>query len=109
MVNAEFEKLIGWSQEELEGKSWTEFVIEDYLDQFMDYHYKRTLEPDSAPKKYEFLFLRKDKSIGHGYVTIVIIPGTSQRIASIIDITELKRAEKELKKSEEEYHDYILR
>ena len=98
LVNAEFEKLSGWSKKDLEGKSWIKFVIEDNLDEMMGYHHKRTIDPDSAPKNYEFGFLRKDKSIGHGYITISSIPGTNQRIASIIDITEHKRADEELKR-----------
>ena len=50
------------------------------------------------PQNYEFNFLKKDGTSGDGYMTIETIPGTSQRVASIVDITDRKKSEKELHK-----------
>jgi PAS domain S-box-containing protein len=96
LVNTEFVRLTGFSQEEVEGKSWIEFVAEDFRERMMKYHLLRTMDK-SAPKNYEFRFIRKDGTIGDAYLTIESIPGTSQRIASIIDITDRKKSEKELR------------
>jgi PAS domain S-box-containing protein len=96
LVNTEFVRLTGFSQEEAEGKSWIEFVTEDDREKMMKYHLRRTMDK-SAPKNYEFRFIRKDGTVGDAYLTIESIPGTSQRIASIIDITDRKKSEKELR------------
>jgi PAS domain S-box-containing protein len=101
LVNTEFVRLTGFSQNEVEGKSWLEFVSEDDRERMMKYHLLRTMGGKSAPKNYEFHFLRKDGAIGDAYLTIESISGTSQRIASIIDITDRKKAEKELYKLNE--------
>ncbi|MBP1719216.1 MAG: putative sensor protein, partial [Deltaproteobacteria bacterium] len=40
LANGEFEKLSGYSREELEGKkSWTDFVVKDDLQKMKEYHY----------------------------------------------------------------------
>ncbi len=96
LVNSEFVRLTGFSRQEAEGESWIEFVHEDDRDRMIKYHLSRTLGSKIIPQNYEFRFLRKDSSIGEGYITIENIPGTSQRVASIMDITDRKKSEKEL-------------
>ncbi len=54
LVNSEFEKLSGYPQKEAIGKSWTEFVVKEDLDKMLSYHETRNLDPDLAPKNYEF-------------------------------------------------------
>lgn len=95
-VNKFFEKLSGYSKEEVEGKkSWTEFVTEEYLDEMKEYHYKRRKE--KAPKSYEFDFIDKDDEVHRMLLFIDVIPGTEKSVASLIDITELKEAEEKLR------------
>ncbi len=101
LVNSEFETLSGYPKKEVIGKSWTEFVVKEDLDKMIKYHDTRTIDPNLAPKNYEFRFIRKDKSIGYAYINIVTIPGSSQRTASIVDISPRKNAEKELYKINE--------
>ena len=98
LANSEFEKLSGYSKKDVEGKSWTELVFYDDLNKMMNYRDIRNLDPDSAPKNYEFRFIRKDKSMGYAYLNIVNIPGSTQRIASVVDITDRKNDEKKLYK-----------
>lgn len=98
LVNSEFELLTGYTKDEVMGRSWTEFVIKEDLDKMMGYREIRNLDPNLAPKNYEFRFIRKDKSIGYAYMNIVNIPGSRQRITSIVDISHRKNAEKELYK-----------
>ncbi len=96
LVNSEFENLTGYSKEEVKGRSWTEFVVKDDLDKMMSYRDIRNLDPNSAPKNYEFRFIKKDRSIGYAYMNIENIQGSSQRITSIVDITPRKNTEKKL-------------
>lgn len=101
LINSEFETLSGYPKKEVIGKSWTEFVVKEDLDKMLNYHDIRNMDPDLAPKNYEFRFIRKDNTIGYAYMNIIKLPGASQRIASIVDISPRKNAEKELYKINE--------
>ncbi|MCD6081586.1 PAS domain S-box protein, partial [candidate division WOR-3 bacterium] len=102
MVNAEFEKLSGYSRAEIEGKmSWTVFVHPDDVERMKRYHYERRKKRGKAPRNYEFRFIDRHGNLKHMYITVSMIPGTKQSIASLIDITKLKRTEEELKNRKE--------
>ncbi|MDH5202768.1 MAG: PAS domain S-box protein [Nitrospirota bacterium] len=103
MINREAEKLSGYFKEEIEGKKkWTEFVVKDELERMKEYHRLRNIEPDVAPKNYEFQFIDREGNIKNILLTIDMIPGGKKRIASLLDITERKHAIEVLHKSEEE-------
>lgn len=103
MVNAEFEILSGFKKEEVEGKmSWTEFVAEDELERMKYYHDMRRKNSNSVPRNYEFKFIDRKKNIKNIYLTVSIIPGTDRSLVSLVDITDQKKYEKELKSSLEE-------
>jgi PAS domain S-box-containing protein len=103
MINREAEKLSGYSKEETEGKKkWTEFVAKDELERMKEYHRLRNIEPDAAPKNYEFQFIDREGNIKNILLTIDMIPGGKKRIASLLDMTERKHAIEALHKSEEE-------
>ncbi|MBZ2164457.1 PAS domain-containing sensor histidine kinase [Methanobacterium spitsbergense] len=97
LINSEFENITGYSREEVEGKSWTNLVVGDDAEKIRVYRNLRYSEHDTAPNTYEFKFLRKNKSIGYAHITVELIPGTKQLIASIVDITEHKNTEEKLK------------
>ncbi len=61
------------------------------------------VDPSSAPRNYEFKFLKKDGNVGIAFITIAVIPRTKRSMASFIDITERKNTEKALKLSQERY------
>ncbi len=103
-VNSNFEKMLGYAKQEVEGKkSWTEFIHPDDLGWMKEYHYMRRRNSLSVPISYEFRFFVRNGELRHGYLTLDIIAGTKQSVASIIDITEQKLAEEERRKSEERY------
>jgi PAS domain S-box-containing protein len=98
LVNSEFEKLSGYSKEEIEGKkSWTEFVVKDDLEKMKEYHRLRRIDEKLAPRNYEFRFIDRYGRIKNILITISMIPGTKKSVASLLDITEHKQREKELK------------
>ena len=54
---------------------------------------EEAIRPPSVPTVYEFDFIDKNQKLKHTLCTVGVIPGTGQSIASIMDITERKRAE----------------
>lgn len=105
MVNARIEELSGYTVDEIQGKmKWTEFVADkEHLETMKLYHRKRREDVDSnIPKEYEFLFLHKDGSTKEVMVTIDIVPEHGRSIASMIDITSLREAERKQKKLEDQ-------
>lgn len=104
LVNAEFEKLAGYSKEEIEGKkSWTEFIRQEDLQRMKEYHRLRRIDPAAAPRNYEFGFIDRRGDLREIYLSIAVIPGTQKSVASLLDITESKRAEEALQDSEKRY------
>jgi PAS domain S-box-containing protein len=103
LVNHEFERLSGYIKREIElKKSWTDFVIKKDLERMLAQHYRRR-EGGDAPRQYEFGFVRKNGDLRHVLITVDLIPGTSQTLASLIDITDRKLAEEQLLQREQQY------
>ncbi|MDD5187107.1 MAG: PAS domain S-box protein, partial [Methanoregula sp.] len=102
LANAEFVRLSGYSRQEIEGKRrWTEFVVPDDLDRMLAEHHKRRSIPQTAQPHYEFQFIQKGGAIRTISLSIDVIPGTKKSIASLLDITDRKRAEDAVRESEE--------
>jgi len=98
LANEKFEELSGYSKEEIEWKKkWTEFVIKEDLEMMKKYHYSRRKTSDIAPKSYEFHFINKRGDIRNILITIDMIPRTKKSVASLLDITERKKAEENIK------------
>jgi PAS domain S-box-containing protein len=103
LANSEFEKLSGYSKEEIEGnKSWTEFVAEEDSERMKEYHRLRRIAPDAAPRNYEFRFIDRQSNVTDISLVIAMIPGTKKSVASLLDITERKQAEEVLRKAHDE-------
>ncbi len=97
-VNSQFEKLAGYTREEIEGKkSWTEFVHQDDLPRMKEHHQLRRHDPDAAPRNYEFRFVDRQGNVKNIFLTVNIIPGTRRSVASLHDITGHKQAERRIK------------
>lgn len=97
MVNEEFEKISGYSREELEGKkSWTEFVHPDDLEWMRNYHVGRMMGRE-VPNKYEFRALDREGNYRNVLLTIEMLPNTRKSICSMTDITSIKRLNNLLK------------
>jgi two-component system sensor histidine kinase UhpB len=108
LVNTEFERLSGYSKVEIEGKKkWTEFIPAGDLPLAMDYSGKIEEDQQLIPFGFEIRFLARDNSIKNVMISVNRIPGSTQRIASIKDITRQKRIEKDLKKSRQRIRDLL--
>lgn len=104
MMNSECERLWGYKKEEVEGKkSWRDFVADPKdLIRMNQYHRLRRVDPSLAPSKYEFKFIDRFGNLKDILVTIGVIPGTKQHVASMLDVTESKQIEEKLKQSNEQ-------
>lgn len=108
MVNAQFEKLSGYSKTENEGiKKWTEFVVGEDAARMLEFHHKRRKDENIAPSEYEFRFIDKGGSIRDIFCRVGMIPGTKKSIASLIDISSLRHAEKARQESENRCRDLL--
>ena len=100
LVNREFEKMTGYSKEQVEGKmSWIEFIKDDEnLAKMKQYHAIRRIDPDTAPGVYDTKFETADGKILDVIVRVAMIPGTTYSIGSILDITQRKLTEEKFTK-----------
>jgi PAS domain S-box-containing protein len=105
LANEEFERFSGYPKEEIEGKkSWTEFVMKDDLDRMLAQHRLRRERQETALKHYEFRFVTKSGNVRNIFLSIDMIPGTKKSVASLMDITERKRAEEAMEQKNTELH-----
>ena len=98
MVNDEFVRLTGYKKKEIEQKMhWYDFISEKDKKKMLEYHKQRTVNGGDAPKEYDISFVDKKGLMKSVHLNIGIIPGTSTRIASILDVTLLKQTQKKLR------------
>ena len=96
MMNNDFSNFTGYSRDEIINHTWTMYVAKDDIARLLSYHKTRREDPSSAPRNYEFKIRNKDGNLLHIFMTIAMIPGTTQSIASMVDMTAVKKLEKEV-------------
>ena len=98
MANTQCEKLSGYSKKEIEKKmKWTDFVLPEDLERMKKYHITRRKAGEKPPTEYEFRLIDKKGNIRNIFMRIGMVPNTKKSIASLMDITERKNAEKNIK------------
>ncbi len=106
LMNSEFERLSGYGRTEVEGlMRWHDFVVEEDIPRMKRFHEMRGKDPSAAPRRYEFRFRDRSGDIKDILLTVDVIRGTKRRIASLLDVSDLKNAERALRSSEEKYRD----
>ena len=96
-LNSQFERMLGYKKEEVEGKMrWTEFVHPDDVPWMVEYHKARRKEGVDVPINYEFRLIHKNGNVLNCYITVGMIPYTTKSVASVVDITQRKKAENAL-------------
>jgi PAS domain S-box-containing protein/diguanylate cyclase (GGDEF)-like protein len=99
LANARFEELSGYSKAEVEGKlPWTIAIHPDDIERLTTYHVVRRERPEAVPRRYDFRIKDKQGKSKDIYASVAMIPGTRKSVASLTDITDLKKTERELRK-----------
>jgi PAS domain S-box-containing protein len=103
LANSKFEELSGYSKHDIElKKSWRDFVVKEDLVFMEEQHKIRRGDLNKTIKSYEFRFKDKYGEIKNVLLTIDMIPGTKKSVASLLDITGRKEAERKLLQSRQE-------
>jgi PAS domain S-box-containing protein len=98
LINSRFEKLSGYTKDEIEGKiKWTIFVDKKDLQRIVSFNDERWRSPGNVPSQYEFDFIARDSSVNHVQLSIGIIPGTKKAVVSLIDVTGLGKMRDKIK------------
>ena len=94
--NTKFVEMCGYSKQEIEGRmKWSDFIVKEDLERLQQYHSQRTTNTGNTPMHYECRIINKNGEIIVCIVNIGLVG--EERIVSLIDITERKKAEEEIK------------
>lgn len=102
--NMRFAELVGYPVEEMETRMhWTDFVASSDVERMQKLYRQRSLFPDQTPHDYEFTLVGRGGRRRHVRLYVDMIPGTDDRVASLVDLTAQHRSEAALRKSRERY------
>ncbi len=90
MANQECFRVTGYRPQELVGTKWVNYVAPESLPTMMRFHQMRREDPDNAPPSYIAKFVNKAGQVRDCIVHGRIIPGTTQSVVTIVDVTELR-------------------
>lgn len=101
LVNGEFEKMFRVEREKIQGaRTWNEFIVPEDREKMERYEAQRILSPKSVPRHYEFQVRDPKGQFRNIFMTVSLIPGTTKKISSLIDISDKKRLESNLQQSQ---------
>lgn len=99
LVNDEMSQLTGFTKEELMNVNWLTFVAPQDRERLIGYHKMRLADPARAPRHYEYQIVTKSGDLKDVYMTSELIPQTRKSLVSMADITDHKKTEAALRKS----------
>ena len=101
MANVEFEKLSGFPRAAIEGRmKWTDFIAAGDLEKMIAYHYGRRKGDTAVPDEYECRVVNRSGNLRDIYIKVAMLPDGIRSIASFMEITDLKKAQRDLRKSQ---------
>lgn len=96
-ANREWERLYGYTQEELEGTKWSELFLDEVVETMKEHHYSRRTGTRGIPARYNSRIRDKAGKVKDCMVIVGIIPGTSRSVAACIDMSEHHRINRALR------------
>lgn len=104
--NNKFVEMSGFKKTEIIGKmKWSDYVVKEDLERMQKYNSKRLNQGEPPPTQYECGITSRNNQIVHVIVNISTMG--SLRIASLIDISERKKAENELAEHREKLENLV--
>jgi len=97
LANKEFESMSGYSREELAGKNWTDFIEAGDSERVRNYCDER--RKGGAEACCLFTLVSRDGALKYVNALIEPVPWENRCIASLLDITELKKNEETLRET----------
>lgn len=98
-VNRSFEKSVGYSQNELQNFTFAQITHPEDLENNLDW-LQRLLRKEIDSYRFEKRYIRKDGTLAHVYLQVSLFLNWAQEpeyiLAQIVDITDLKMAERAL-------------
>ena len=108
LCNQQFSELVGLPREKIEGKvPWSKFVTEQDLPTLELYHEQRTAGNGNPPTEYEFNFVDAQGKIKNIYLQLGFLAKTGERVVSLLDVTQLKQAQRALRESEDRFRSVV--
>lgn len=109
LANGGFERLAGYTKEEIEGrKKWTEFIhLKDDLERMKEIERLRRTDPMSVPDTYEFQLVDRKRQVKDILVTVTSMPEGKQTLVTLLDVGAHRRMETALTESKRRLADLI--
>ncbi|HEX2769635.1 MAG TPA: EAL domain-containing protein [Geobacteraceae bacterium] len=99
MANEEFERLSGYSKDEVENKKiWNEFLVGNELIEIQERPGLKVMDVQDLQPFAETLFVDRESRAKIVYTNVRMLSATRRCIVSMVDITNLKNAEEEIQK-----------
>ena len=96
LANRQFERLTGFSRSEIEGKKkWTEFVLEEDIPKVKLLSRAGGKHSRTPSDGCEFRIANTSGDILNVLANVAAIPSTKRNVMSLLDISKLKKAERE--------------
>lgn len=101
LVNDQFEKMSGYTRDEISGKiSWKEFIIEDEYEKFEKF-IETAKKGMGSPEYFSIRFVNRYNDKRNVLTSLNAIPETDKIVCSMLDITKYKETLDALTASEE--------
>jgi two-component system cell cycle sensor histidine kinase/response regulator CckA len=100
-INWNFRDLSGYETDEIIGAmSWSQFVAEHDAEKVLECTDLQREGGGSAPENYEFDFVNRAGTVIRVLSSIAMIPGTEDMVASLLDISEHRKLETQLRQAQ---------
>ncbi len=102
MVNSELERIAGIGKEQIQGRmKFPELIVEPDREKVMENHRLRRSTPGRAPRNYPCRVMVPNGGVKECILTVALIQGTRQSVASITDVSKQKQLEREFARGSE--------